>query len=127
MVLFGVFPVTPSHTRIPEGNPHDRADRATVPAVCPLSFGITNELRTALEALADKADTCVAEVARDCIEAGIGVVRARATDKRAAHPILETHERGLGALIGLPRSTPRSARAPAARRYSLARWGGVPK
>ena len=33
---------------------------------------ITNELRAALEALADKADTCVAEVARDCIEAGIG-------------------------------------------------------
>ena len=37
-----------------------------------INFGITNELRTALEALADKADTCVAEVARDCIEAGIG-------------------------------------------------------
>ena len=33
---------------------------------------ITNELRAALEALADKADTCVAEVARDYIEAGIG-------------------------------------------------------
>ena len=42
-----------------------------------INFGITNELRAALEALADKADTCVAEVARDCIEAGIGAVRAR--------------------------------------------------
>ena len=82
MVLFGVFPVTPGHTRNPEGNPHDRADRATVPAACPLSFGITNELRTALEALADKADTCVAEVARDCIEAGIGAVRARLRPSR---------------------------------------------
>ena len=37
-----------------------------------INFGITNELRAALEALADKADTCVAEVARDCIEASIG-------------------------------------------------------
>ena len=50
-----------------------------------INFGITNELRAALEALADKADTCVAEVARDCIEASIGAVRARATDKRTAH------------------------------------------
>ena len=29
-----------------------------------INFGITNELRAALEALADKADTCVAEVAQ---------------------------------------------------------------
>ena len=42
-----------------------------------INFGITNELRAALETLADKADTCVAEVARDCIEAGLGAVRAR--------------------------------------------------
>ena len=42
-----------------------------------INFGVTAELRAALETLADKADTCVAEVARDCIEAGIGAVRAR--------------------------------------------------
>ena len=35
-----------------------------------------------MEALADKADTCVAEVARDCIEAGIGAVRARLRPSR---------------------------------------------
>ena len=29
-----------------------------------INFGITNELRAALEALADKADTCVAEAAQ---------------------------------------------------------------
>ena len=33
-----------------------------------INLGITNELRAALKTLADKADTCVAEVARDCIE-----------------------------------------------------------
>ena len=43
---------------------------------------ITAELRAALEALADKANTCVAEVARDCIEAGIGAVRARLRPSR---------------------------------------------
>ena len=37
-----------------------------------INFGVTAELRAALETLADKADTCVAEVARDCIETGIG-------------------------------------------------------
>ena len=29
-----------------------------------INFGITNELRAALKTLADKADTCVAEVAQ---------------------------------------------------------------
>ena len=47
-----------------------------------INFGVTAELRAALEALADKADTCVAEVARDCIEAGIGAVRARLRPSR---------------------------------------------
>ena len=47
-----------------------------------INFGITNELRAALKTLADKADTCVAEVARDCIEAGIGAVRARLRPSR---------------------------------------------
>ena len=49
-----------------------------------INFGITNELRAALETLADKTDTCVAEVARDCIEAGIGAVRARFAAVEAA-------------------------------------------
>ena len=44
-----------------------------------INFGITNELRAALEVLADKADTCVAEVARDCIEAGIGAPGSNST------------------------------------------------
>ena len=44
-----------------------------------INFGVTAELRAALEALADKADTCVA---RDCIEAGIGAVRARLRPSR---------------------------------------------
>ena len=108
--------------------------RATVPAACPLSFGITNELRTALEALADKADTCVAEVARDCIEAGIGAVRARLRSSRRRNgqkggaPDLGNSRawtRGVDWLASL--HTTIRARAPAARRYSLARWGGVPK
>ncbi len=47
-----------------------------------INFGVTAELRAALEALADKADICVAEVARDCIEAGIGAVRARLRPSR---------------------------------------------
>ena len=54
--------------------------RAQYPAR--INFGLTNELRAALEALADKADTCVSEVARDCIEAGIGAVRARLRPSR---------------------------------------------
>ena len=52
----------------------------TIPAR--INFGVTAELQTALETLADKADTCVAEVARDCIEAGIGERKLPGTANR---------------------------------------------
>ena len=63
-------PQTPRETPMTGRTERQYRRRTHYPAR--INFGITNELRTALEALADKADTCVAEVARDCIEAGIG-------------------------------------------------------
>ena len=47
-----------------------------------INFGVTAELRAALEALADKADTCVAEVARDCIEAARRTKGRRTVNRR---------------------------------------------